>query len=114
MSYHRKSPRTERVALGDVAGAIATASQVVQDPYFNEVLCRINQLTAIERKQPIPNCTSTPDNIAGGVGLRKAMPALRAYIYAEKQPLKWPLIAAAAGVIGIPALIGYAIGKGGR
>lgn len=120
MSYHRKITLPGEIAkhghfgLGDVAGTIAVANDVMHDPYFNEALCRVKQLQAIENKQAVPACVTTAPNIGGGVGLRKAMPIVRAYVFAERQPLKWPLFAAAVGVLGIPALIGYSIAKGGR
>jgi hypothetical protein len=120
MSYHRKIVLPGEISkhggfgLGDTASAIAVANDVLHDPYFNEALCRVKQLQAIENKKTVPACVVTPPNISGGVGLRKAMPIVRAYVYAERQPLKWPLIAAVVGVLGVPALIGYSIAKGGR
>lgn len=109
MSYHRKhNGRT--LALGDAASVISTAIGVTQDPYFNETVCRVQQLRAIENRTAVPACQVTPKNVAGGVGLRKAMPALRAYVYAEQH--KWTYVAAAVGVLGVPMLIGYALGKG--
>lgn len=106
MSYHRKPP-----ALGDVSSVVTTAASVMADPYFNEAVCRIQQLRAIENKTAVSSCSKTRPGLPGGVGLRKAMPPLRAYVYAERAPGKWPLYAAVAGVIGVPMLIGYAIGR---
>ena len=110
VSYHRKQNVMQPAPLGDAVSVISTAVDVTKDPYFNETLCRVQQLAAIENKRAVPNCTSTRPGLAGGVGLRKVMPALRAYVKAEQQPLLY--VAAAAGVIGLPMLIGYVLGKG--
>lgn len=107
MSYHRKS------ALGDAATvvkAVATGVDVVNDPYFSEALCRIDQLKAIEHGTPMPGCAVTPPNLSGGVGLRKAMPAVRVYVQAERYR-PWSYLVGAGVVIGVPMLIGYALGR---
>lgn len=109
MSYHRK--RGSR-GLGDVAQTITTSVAVVQDPYFPEAICRIDQLRSIENGLHVLPCTNTPPNKAGGVGLRKVMPLMRAYVTAE-QHRPWSYVGLAAAVIGLPMLVGYAIGKKG-
>lgn len=114
MSYHRNSPRVRSALapMGDVASAVKTGADVIGDPYFGETVCRVQQLRAIERKEAVPTCMVTQPNLPGGVGLRKAMPAIRGYVWAERnRPLSYALIA--AGVLGLPMLLGYAIGKRG-
>lgn len=124
MSYHRKQPivipawavrkaaqgGAEIVALGDAVGVIQTAVDVTKDPYFSETVCRVQQLAAIENRRAVPACAQTQSNLTGGVGLRKVMPALRAYVKAEQKP--WLYAVGAGVVIGLPMLIGYALGKG--
>lgn len=107
MSYLRRYGRNGRAGLGD---AVATLASAATDPYLSETICRVGQLSAIDNRQPVPPCATTPGNRAGGVGLRKVMPALRAYVYAEQRPWVYPV--AAVGVIGIPMLLGYLLGKG--
>jgi hypothetical protein len=117
MSYHRKTtlgPKGRNLPMGDAASAISVANDVIHDPYFNEAVCRVKQLQAIENRQAVPVCAKTAPNIGGGVGLRAAMPALRGYVYASQKPFKWPLWAAVAGAVGVPMLIGYALGKGSK
>ena len=109
MSYHRKHTNGQPVALGGVVSAISTAVGITQDPYFNEAVCRVQQIRALENKQPLPACATTPANLTGGAGLRKMMPPLRAYVYAEKHP--WTYAAAVVGVLGLPMLLGYALGR---
>lgn len=112
VSYHRKQIVLQPAPLGSVVGTIQTAVDVTKDPYFQETVCRVDQLSAIENKRPVPRCATTRAGLTGGVGLRKVMPALRAYVYAEQRP--WVYAAAAAGVIGLPMLLGYALGKRSR
>ncbi len=111
MSYHHRHHRARRAAtgLGDLASAISTAADVVKDPYLQELLCRVKQLKAINDHEAVPVCATTAPNLAGGVGLRKVMPALRGYVYAEQRT--WPYALAAVGFIGVPLFIGYQLGK---
>jgi hypothetical protein len=98
--------------LGTASPAIGVAANVFADPYWPEAACRVAQLHAIENKRAVPACPTTPAGRSGGVGLRKVMPAMRAYVYAERHPIVKPVAVAAA--IGIPVLIGYLLGKGSR
>ena len=93
-----------------VAAPILTAgSKVMQDPYLPEVTCRTLQLSALEHKQPMPACPDTPMNRTGGIGLRKIVRPMRAYVYAEQHP--WVKPAAVAAVIGIPMILGYLLAR---
>lgn len=124
MSYHRKSharygPRARSGGLGDVASTLANLATAVQtgvevgsDPYLPETICRAQQLIAIENQRPVPACASTPANLSGGIGLRIAMPVLRGLVYAQQH--KWVYPVAVAGVIGVPMLVGYLLGKGSK
>jgi len=110
VSYHRKHTHlAPRAGLGDVVSAITTAVDVTKDPYFGETICRVRQLSAIEKRIAVPGCNTTAPNLGGGVGLRKLMPPLRAYVYAERH--KWAYVAAGAGVLGLPLLLGYVLGR---
>ncbi len=109
MSYHRNRTALQPAPLGDVASVIATAVDVSRDPYFSETVCRARQLYAIENRESVPACLVTPPGLTGGIGLRKVMPALREYVRAEQQPLRY--IAGAAVVLGVPLLLGIAIGR---
>lgn len=99
-----------RAALGDVASTLVTAAAVAGDPYFSEAVCHVGQLKAITAKLPVPRCGKTAPGLVGGVGLGRAMPAMRAYVYAEQQP--WVYYAGAAAIVGVPMLVGYLLGKG--
>lgn len=98
--------------LGTAAPTVSAASKVLTDPYWPEAVCRVGQLHAIENKQRVPACPKTPAGRTGGIGLRKVMPLMRGYVYAEQHPIVKPVAVAAA--IGIPVLIGYLLGKGSR
>ncbi len=104
--------RRTRSSLGDLTSTLVTAAQVTSDPYFQETVCHVGQLAAIERRQPVPGCTPTPKGLAGGVGLRKIQPLLRAYVYAEQNP--WAYAVGAAALFGVPFLLGMAFARGGR
>jgi hypothetical protein len=98
--------------LGTAVPAVGTASKILTDPYWPEAACRVAQLHAIENKQKLPACPTTPGGRTGGIGLRKVMPLMRGYVYAEQHPIVKPVAVAAA--LGIPMLIGYLLGKGSR
>lgn len=99
--------RAARVGLGDTIGTLLSTAS---DPYLSETICRVSQLKALNDHTAVPGCTTTPPGMPGGIGLRKVMPAFRGYVYAEQYP--WVYFAAIAGVVGLPMLIGYALGKG--
>lgn len=114
MAYTRK-PQT----LGDLSSTISnivagagTAADLLADPYFAEVVCRLGQIKAIERRQPVPACAKTPLGIPGGAGLQRAVVPLRAYVYAQQNQWVYPVAIGAA--IGLPILLGYYLGKGKR
>lgn len=96
--------------MGDLTSILNTASDVANDPYLPEVICRIQQLKNIERGETVTVCTEAPEGIAGGVGLRNAMVPLRAYVYAQQNTWVYPL--AIAAILGIPMWLGYELGKG--
>lgn len=119
MSYYRKSPAKAPSALGDlastitnIASAVGVATDLANDPYLPETVCRVGQLKAINNRQRPGACVRTADNLSGGVGLRKLIKPLRGYVYAEQH--KWVYAATVAAVIGVPFLFGYMAGKGGR
>jgi hypothetical protein len=95
--------------MGGVSDTISTALDVASDPYLPEVVCRIRQLKQIDRAEPVGTCQRTASGVAGGVGLRNAMPVLRGYVYAQQRKWVYPLAIAAA--IGLPMAIGYALAR---
>ncbi len=111
--YKRTSRRRQLSGLGGVLDTISIAADVAADPYFPELVCRVQQLKAIDHGQSPNTCSYTVDDGSGnGVGLRRGMPGLRAYVYAQKNPWVYPLVI--AGVFGLPMLIGYHLGRGSK
>lgn len=92
-----------------VVAAGSAALNVAADPYLPEVICRVQQLSQIENGKAVQECKKMPLNLQGGIGLRKAMVPLRGYVFAEQHP--WAYAVAAIGLVGLPILIGYQIGK---
>lgn len=132
MSYIRKPishigvhshPRTAGMdgvsGMGDLAStvtaaatAIGIAADLAADPYLPETVCHLGQLRDLNAGRKPAACIKQRDGLPGGVGLRKVIKLQRAYIYAEQH--KWAYVAAGAAVIGVPMLLGYMLGKGGR
>lgn len=98
------------LGLGSVAGVVSAAVETANDPYLEEVICRAGQLKAVDAGAAVPSCPNTADNLPGGIGLYRAVKPLRAYVYAEQH--KWIYAVAALGIIGLPLLIGFELGKG--
>lgn len=117
MSYHRSRtplgaddlPAALAAALAKASPILGTAAKIISDPYLPEAACRVSQLHAIENKKAVPTCATTPAGRGGGIGIRKAMPLLRGYVYAERHPVVKPL--AIAGALGVPLLIGFLLGR---
>lgn len=121
MSYTRNRYRRPRphVALGDAASTITNlmatvgiATDLATDPYLPETICRVGQIKALNAGKQPAACVVTPMNKTGGVGLRKFIKPLRGYVYAEQH--RWVYAAAVVGVIGVPMLLGYALGKASK
>jgi hypothetical protein len=55
-------------------------------------------------------CPKTLTLSTAGVGIRRVVPVMRAVVYAESH--RWVYAVAAVGLIGLPMLIGYSLGKG--
>ncbi len=95
--------------LTKILGVLGQMKGLAEDPYLVEGACMITQLHAIETKKPVPTCARTPGGRTGGIGLRKAVPVFRAYVYAEQHPWVKPVAVAAA--VGVPFLLGYLVGR---
>lgn len=121
MSYTR-TPRALGASAEDIAGALAkivtygaklpqyanTIAEIIDDPYLPEVACRVDQIYDARKKYPIKACTNTPGSPASPL-FQRAMPVIRGVAYAEQKPWVYPVF---FGVLfGVPALVGYAIGK---
>jgi hypothetical protein len=95
--------------MGDVTSTLNTVLDVAGDPYLPEVVCRIQQLEAIDHGQPVPTCAETPDTVQGAQWAANLLPVMRGYVYAQQN--KWVYPVAVALVLGIPMLIGYELGR---
>lgn len=102
--------------LSKSATGLSAASAVLDDPYFPEVTCQILRLRDINKgikgTKPCPPTVTTAAALRKGVGLVSVRRPLRAVVYAKANPWAAPL--AAAVVVGVPMLIGYALGKKGK
>lgn len=108
MSYQRYRKRLPSQAMGDVIGTLTTVLDVASDAALPEVVCRIQQLQAVDRGQPVPVCAETPPGL-GAPWAQRVMPALRGYVYAQQNQWVYPVALLAA--IGIPMWIGYELGR---
>ncbi len=95
--------------LEQLKNAGVQALNIAADPYLPEMICKVSQLHAIEVGQAVPTCPKTPPGKIGGVGMRNLMPVVRGYVYAQQHP---PVkVLAIAGVLGVPFLLGYLLGR---
>lgn len=108
MSYQRYR-RHPSQAMGDVVGTVTTVLDVATDPAMPEVVCRIQQLQAIDHGQPVGVCAETMPGI-GTPWIQRILPVLRGYVYAQQNQWVYPVALMAA--IGIPMWIGYELGRG--
>ncbi len=99
-----------RPALGGIADVAKAGAELSTDPYLPETVCRLRQVKAIKNNEAPPPCVETEPGLAGGVGLRKVIRPLRAFVFAEQHP--WVYALAVAAAVGVPVWIGYEIGRG--
>lgn len=96
--------------IGSVVSAAAQVAGMANDPYAQELVCRIRQVAAVELGTSVPPCPSVPITTASPAGLRKPVVGMRAYVWAEqRKPWSYPTVIAAA--VGIPFLLGYLVGR---
>jgi hypothetical protein len=113
MSYLQKRYGSQRGigALGSLESVLASAGAVASDPYLPEIVCQMQQLQQIEAGGAVIECVPTAPDLPGGIGLRKAVGPMRAYVYAEQNKWVYPL--AVLALFGLPMLVGYEIGRKG-
>lgn len=95
--------------VNSIEGAINQGTNILNDPYFGEMMCRLGQIRQAETGQPITACQQVIDGMPSPGGLSKFMMPLRAYTYAEQN--KWVFPLAAFAVIGVPFLLGYMLAQ---
>lgn len=103
--------KTFAQSIGEAVGPIVDmASKLVSDPALPEVSCMVGQLWSIENGKPVVPCPSMVRSTRrGGIGLREAVPAMRAWVFAKQNP--WVKPVAAAAVLGVPFLLGFLFGR---
>lgn len=127
MSYTR--PRASRQALGasaeEIVAAMAkiakyatklpqyanTIAEVIDDPYLPELACRVDQIYAANQKLPVSPCANTAGSPRSPL-FQKAMPVVRGVAYAEQHAWVYPAFFGA--LFGIPAVLGYVLGRDSR
>ncbi len=109
MSYQRRHGLggvSDLIATGNAAAGIAASA--LTNPYTAEIICRVKQLEAANLRKPVPPCATTPP-VNDSLGIRKFMPIVRGYVYAEQHPWAYPVAVALA--VGVPFLLGYLAGR---
>lgn len=99
-----RPPMFPTTALRGVTDTVSAAKAIVNDPAFATVIGLINQLNAAEGGGGSSGGGST-----AGIGLSAAVTPLRVVVYARKNP--WVVPTAVAGVLGVPLLLGFLIGR---
>lgn len=91
--------------LPKVGTAIEAGKAILEDPALPQLTGYILDLRAIEAAKG----RAAP----AGIGLSEIVPPVRYYVYAKKHSWVVPALAVAAiaAVIGLPTLVGYAVGK---
>lgn len=110
MTYHARKPRPSAMgdALSAIGNAVSAIAGIANDPFSGELTCRVRQIVALGTKTNVA-CTSTPLRAPSPARLKAPVVAMRAYVYAEKNPWAYPV--AAAAVVGVPFLLGYLVGR---
>jgi hypothetical protein len=87
-----------------------TIAEIIDDPYLPETACQVDRLYQARKGYKVRTCTPTvPGQGGSGVGLNRAIPALKFFVYAQQN--KWVLPTTVAAIVGIPFLLGLSIGR---
>lgn len=107
-----------------LGGAVSTATnvantiaQIVGDPALGEVVSLAKQIYAVQTATPsigtkTPPKPTGPIDYRAGVGLKAAVPPLKAILYVSKNP--WVVPASIGAIIGLPLLLGFALGRASK
>lgn len=99
--------------LNTLTNALSATALVLEDPALPEVVSILRQFHALEQKAPSTTRPGAPKPPAvPGIGLKRAVPPLRALLWIRKNP--WSLPVGAFALLAIPALLGYAAGRRSR
>jgi hypothetical protein len=91
------------------ADIIKTGTTVLNDPALPQIIGMVVELNSLEKKAASsPSSGSTGQ----GIGLRKVVKPLELFVFYRKN--EWILPVAIGGLIGLPFLLGYVVGKPGR
>lgn len=94
-----------KAAVDKVSGAVSAGKAVLDDPYLPEVTTLVMRLKAVESKRS----GAAGGKTSKGVGLGGIVTPLRLYVTAKESPVIG--YAAIAGILAIPFLAGYFVGK---
>lgn len=113
MSYQRykrtKAKPNGMSGMGDVSSTIVTVADVAANPYFPEMVCRIQQISDIDHGRPVGVCAETPSDPVNNQSWQRVLMGMKAFAYAQQN--QWVYPAALAVLIGLPMWIGYELGR---
>lgn len=99
-----------------MASALDTALSIVKDPALPTLVNRLTILRDLEVADsgaPAPAGPPTPSgSTAPGIGLHRAVSALDAYIWFRRN--RWIVPAVVGGLVLIPGLVGFFVGRASR
>jgi len=100
--------------LGQIGEIATTTSAVTSDPAFGEIICQARILSRIaDGRDDGSACAKTVITAANrdkGIGLKGALPALRAFVWIRRHPL----LASAVGLAAFSLVWGWGYGTGRR
>jgi hypothetical protein len=88
-----------------VGTTVEAGKAILDDPALPQLTGYVLELRAIEAKKG----KAAP----AGIGLSEIVPPVRYYVYTKKHAWVVPalVVAAVAALVGLPTLVGYAVGK---
>jgi hypothetical protein len=108
MTYHPY--KRSRAALGGVGDVADAAVRVVTDPCLTQVAGLVLRLNKLE--QPSSSSGGPPSPPVKGIGLCKAVPAIKGIVWVRERP--WVLPVGAFAIVGGLIALGYAMGRDRR
>lgn len=92
--------------LDTASSALDAAKYILEDPALPKITYSVVELHSLEQRGAKPG-TSKP-----GIGLNRFVTPLQTYVKMRRNPIIG--YAALAGIVSIPVMIGYILGKGRR
>lgn len=98
--------------LNQAGDIIKTGTTILNDPALPKIIANVVELNSLEKSDAKTPSGQASGATGQGIGLRKVVRPLELFVFYRKNP--WIAPVAIGGLIGLPFVLGYLLGRPGR